>query len=447
MSSSRLVRPLESATTVVHSRLLRLPLLILTLTGFSACPDKSPTSLNHDRDEVQVTPKEATVSVGQTVDLAASVMVVPGGYTVAGPDKDYGWKWVIPSSGIVRLVKSTYGRATVEAVFEGDANVLVSVPGAGATLATIHIVRPTPQVASIVMNPSSAQFEVGETQNLVCTAFDASGKQLSDIPFIWSTSEAGVATANVGIVTAVSPGTATITCRTSGSSAQASAVVTVHPYELTIAPTSSTVPVGGSANLDLTIKNFRGQARNLGNRTLTWESALTSRVTVAPDPSRDYPQRGVARGVSEGPSVSVTATLSGAGGGKAVAQVAVRAVTATDFVGTHTKVGTREGAACTPPVFPSGSFSASLTVQPGSEGNLGIIMLEGHGTFTLQYSQFTLIAIPGGARLVSGAPIRVINGISYETQLTIEMVNGQITGTETFKNVSTGCTETYKINR
>ena len=76
---------------------------------------------------------------------------------------------------------------------------------------------PPPPVASVAVAPNTASLTVGDTMRLVATVKDASGNVLTDRVVEWSSSDHGVATvSSAGLITALNPGTASITGTSEG---------------------------------------------------------------------------------------------------------------------------------------------------------------------------------------------------------------------------------------
>ncbi len=81
-------------------------------------------------------------------------------------------------------------------------------------------------VARVEVAPAAVSLDVGETRQLEATAYDASGQRLDGRQFTWSTTDASVVTTTPGgLVSAVSPGTVTVTASTGGRNGQGSVVV------------------------------------------------------------------------------------------------------------------------------------------------------------------------------------------------------------------------------
>ena len=86
---------------------------------------------------------------------------------------------------------------------------------------------PARPVVTVTIAPTDAAITVGTQQELVATGKDDSGNPVAGTTFTWTTSNAAVATvSSAGIVTAVAPGTATITA-TTPNNVSGSATITV----------------------------------------------------------------------------------------------------------------------------------------------------------------------------------------------------------------------------
>jgi trimeric autotransporter adhesin len=86
---------------------------------------------------------------------------------------------------------------------------------------------PPATVATVAVDPSSADLAPGGTRQLTATLRDAAGNPLTGPSVSWSTNQAAVATASsTGLVTAVADGSATITATSQGKNGSASIEVT-----------------------------------------------------------------------------------------------------------------------------------------------------------------------------------------------------------------------------
>src|SRR5437879_8639241 len=85
-------------------------------------------------------------------------------------------------------------------------------------------------VASVTVSPATIHIEVGQSAQLAATPRDRSGHPLSGRPVTWATSNTAVATVDgAGLVTAATPGSATITATSQGVSGTAVVTVTAVP--------------------------------------------------------------------------------------------------------------------------------------------------------------------------------------------------------------------------
>jgi hypothetical protein len=168
-------------------------------------------------------------------------------------------------------------------------------------------------VASVTVAPVTASVDEGKTVPLTATAKDANGATLPGRSITWVSSNTTVATVSAsGLVTGKVAGTATITATSEGQSGSAAlTVVHVPVASVTVAPASTTVQVGSTAQLTATPKDANGAT--LPGRTVTWVSSNTSVATVTAS--------GLVAGVTAG-SATITATSEGRSGSAAITVVA-----------------------------------------------------------------------------------------------------------------------------
>jgi uncharacterized protein YjdB len=246
---------------------------------------------------VTVSPNPATVYLGASVQLAASLKDANGsplsGRTVVWTTSN-GTVASVDSTGLVTGI--AVGTATITATSEGQT---------GTATLTVSIVP----VASVVVAPSAANILVGGTVQLTATARDSTGAVLAGRAITWSSSNQSVATASSnGLATGVAAGTATITATSEGKNASAAvSVANVPVASVVISPATALVLVGASVQLVASPKDAAGNM--LSGRAITWASSAPATATVS--------SAGVVTGVAAG-AVTITATSEGMTGSAAV---------------------------------------------------------------------------------------------------------------------------------
>ena len=184
------------------------------------------------------------------------------------------------------------GKVTAEG--EGEATITVTTADGGktATCAVTVTAAPVP-VSGVSLNKDSTSLTVGDTETLTATITpdNATNKNVT-----WSSDTPSVASVNNGVVTAVAPGTATITVTTVDGGFTATCAVTVRPeippanpnYKITVEATQ-----GGTVTADPT-------AAKAGTT-----------VTLTPVPDRGYQVGTVAVTDRFGDAVAVTEQADG----------------------------------------------------------------------------------------------------------------------------------------
>src|SRR5206468_839509 len=118
----------------------------------------------------------------------------------------------------------------------------------------------------------------------------------------WASSNPSVAAvSNAGLVSAVSPGSATITATSEGTNGTSSITVTNIPVvSVDVTPATATVQAGQTVQLTATPRDANGAA--LSGRAVSWSSSNTSVATVS--------SSGLVSGVTLG-SATISATSEG----------------------------------------------------------------------------------------------------------------------------------------
>jgi uncharacterized protein YjdB len=179
---------------------------------------------------------------------------------------------------------SSAGVLTANAL--GQYDVLATADNATAT-ALVNIV-PMP-VASITVTPAQSLKIVGQNVQMTATLRDSTGALVTNRPLTWSTSNTAVATvtAGTGLVTVVSPGTATIQARSDGVTGTATVTVIYVPVKsVSVSPPTATEQAKktvqfGAQPLDSAGAPLTGV--RLANRQTIWSTSDSTKAVVNSD--------------------------------------------------------------------------------------------------------------------------------------------------------------------
>jgi uncharacterized protein YjdB len=263
-----------------------------TSEGQSAAASVTVTSV--PVASLQISPASANVFVGQTLPLTATTKDSAGNTLTGRP---VAWASSNPSVATV----SSSGQ--VGGVTQGSVTITATSESKTAT-ATINVV--IVPVASVQVAPASASIGVGQTVQLAATPKDSAGSALTGRAVTWTSSAPTVASVSAsGLVTGGAAGTATITAMSEGRTGSATVTVALVPVAtVVVSPAPATLPVGGTVQLTVTLKDANGTT--LAGRTVAWTSSTTTVATVS--------QSGLVSDVANGGTTTVTATSEGKSG-------------------------------------------------------------------------------------------------------------------------------------
>src|SRR5436309_5330412 len=294
--------------------------------------------------QLVVAPKNVTLQPNQTYDFVAV------GFTATGDSADESVSWTATDGSVT---SSSSGKRHYGHYHNANCGlskvVATSNPGNLSDTATVTVSGCTVPVASVSVTPASATVAAGQSVQLTATPKDANGNPLSGRTVTWSSNNTSVAIADVnGNVTAIAPGSATITATSEGQSGTAAITVTSVPVaSVTVSPASASVQAGQTVQLTATPKDVNGNP--LTGRTITWASSNTSVATVN--------SSGLVSGVVAG-SATITATSEGQSGTSAI-----------------TVTGAAPGCAASTTAFQNsaftsqnGSFTATFDATPNGTG-------------------------------------------------------------------------------
>ena len=251
---------------------------------------------------VQVTPATATLLVGGTQQLSAAARDAKGAALTGRPVT---WSSSNPS------VATVSGTGLVTAVGAGSATLTARVEGVEGSV-TVTVAPLPAALTAVSVSPNRVTLSAGQTRELVSTVAQPTGAPSATVTF--GTTAPTVATVSPdGVMTAVAPGTATLTVTataagTAGFAAAtvtATVAVTVIPAVSTvrITPDSATILVGRTRQLTVAARDPSGAV--LTGRAVTWSTSDAAVATVS--------ATGLVTTVAIG-TVTITATVEGVEG-------------------------------------------------------------------------------------------------------------------------------------
>jgi len=294
----------------LSARLARLrPLVVsvvVVMIAIVACELPLARESNDPVTRLVVFPKNLTLHPNDTTELMAV------GFTAAGDSGSLNVSWSVTGGSV--LSTQTQGRKHYGKYKAGsDPGNFKAVAGdSTGTLADTATITVAPEpVASVDVAPASASIAIGQTVQLTGTPRDAHGTALAGRTVTWTSSNSSVASVNfMGLVSGATAGTATITATSEGQTGTSAITVTASTApvaSVTVTPASTSVSVGGVAQLTAIPKDASGNP--LVGRVVTWQSSSAGVATVN--------STGLVTGVAQG-SATVTATSEGQSGTSAI---------------------------------------------------------------------------------------------------------------------------------
>ena len=242
---------------------------------------------------VAVSPTSASLTIGETQQATATARDAQGN-ALAG--RTITWQ-----SGNTNVATVTQA-GLITAV--GVGNTTVTATSEGKT-GTVAVSVAAPAVGSVSVTPPTASVNVAFTTTLTATVRDADGATMTGAAVTWSTDKPSIASVTQsGVVTGMSPGTATITATSGGKSGTATITVALAPVAtVTLSPPQLNLRDRNNqrtGTLTVTLKDANGNT--LTGRSVTWSSSNTNVATVN--------QSGVVTAQNPG-NATITATSEG----------------------------------------------------------------------------------------------------------------------------------------
>src|SRR5690348_12594788 len=313
---------------------------------------------------ITVAPPSVSITVGQTSQLSATVKDASGA-TISGAAV----AWAIDKPSVASLSSSGLGTDTVTGVSVGTATITAT---SGAAHTTVPVtVSPSP-ASAVIISPGSATLLVTQQLQLSATVTDNHGVPLSGQTVAWTSNNPGAATvSDAGNVTAVAPGSATITATSGAAHGTASITVKLVPVA-TVAVNPGAVSLFTSQTAQLTAipLDSVGDTLSLAGRTVTWKSNKGSVASVN--------GTGLVTAAAVGSAV-ITATVDGQQGfaSVTVANVPVASVDVEPPLDTIT-LGQSTNFTAQPRDSAGNPLSGRTVVWNSSDDNIAIVSSTGH---------------------------------------------------------------------
>lgn len=262
----------------------------ITATSGSVSDQAAVTVSPVPANAVVVSPGEATLFVGETVTLKATVTDANGDPLSGRPVT-----WSSSATGVATV--SASGVVTAKA--PGTATITASSEGkSGKSTITVKLVP----VASVDMNPGELELQIGQSATITATPKSADGIALTGRSISWKSRDPGIATVSSnGQVTAKSAGSTIIEASSEGVTGVALVTVANVPVSsVVVTPDTATLVVGQSKQLSA--KTYDAGGTELSGRTITWSSSNEDVASVS--------SSGKVLAVAPG-SATITATSEG----------------------------------------------------------------------------------------------------------------------------------------
>ena len=284
----------------------RRSLAALVALASWSCGSTEPGAATTQVADIVVNPPASTLALNAQLPLQALVRNEAGELV---PDASVTWTVENPA------VASVSNAGVVTALALGTTQIAANARGKSG-IASVTVTK-TP-VASVSVLPDRVSTSIGTTTKLEAKAYDAAQNELPDRGFVWTTSDASVATVQNGLVTTKATGTVTITAAAEGKTDVSE--FTVSPgavSKVIVTPNPVSMVAGQTQHLTFSAQDASGNV--LTGRQVTWASSNTQVATIS---NGDL--------TAQGPGTAqITATVDGVVGSTAltVTRAPVQSVT------------------------------------------------------------------------------------------------------------------------
>jgi uncharacterized protein YjdB len=336
----------------------------------------------------------AFLATGSTLQLTATLSPTNATNTALTWSSSVPAKATVSSSGLVTAVAA------------GTTNIVVTTTDGSftATCAVSVYSGAFVSVTGVSVTPTSRTLEVGGTQQLTATVSPAGA---TNKLLTWSSNSASVSVSQTGLVTAVSPGPATVTVTTqNGSRTATSSILVNSPPLITMNPQSTTVSSGAVVNISATITR-----PGLTASAITWSSSNTSIATV--------PSRGVVSAFT-GNTTTIRVGVTGTGNGTATitANASGYGVSGTSSVVVTTRVQSVTLNARNATLAIGQTYQAVATINPGTASNQDVTWSSSSSSVATVNADGLITAVRNGTSTIR---VTTVDGGKFAT-LTVSVV-------------------------
>lgn len=265
---------------------------IITATTQNGLKAECRLTVIRHPESVTLSKTAAQIYPGDSFTLTANVLPADAS------DKTVSWKSSNPG------IASVDANGKVTGVAPGNCQIIVTTHNGKSASCEITVVRRPIPVSSVTISHSELSLTEGDTFTLTASVNPADADNQT---ITWTSSNPAVATVDSkGGVTAIAPGSATVTATAEGKSASCKVTVTRRPIpvsSVTISRSELSLTAGDTFTLTANVL-----PANADNKTITWSSSNPAVATVAPN--------GFVTAISAG-----TATISATAGGKSASCV------------------------------------------------------------------------------------------------------------------------------
>lgn len=285
-------------------RVVLLAALVLRTVAACAGGEGTPAAPPPPAPVARVTTRAAvdTVLVGDRRTLAVQPVDASGAPL---PGRPVAWSSLAP------LVATVDAAGVVTGLVPGQTSVVATSEGQSATIAIVVLPQP---VARVAFTDSAITRDIGDTVSAVARLFDRTGAPLVGRPVAYASSHPAVARvdAATGAITAVAPGTATISATSEGQVGTLRVTVLPPPPVARVAFAGGPLALEEGAAVIVTATTYDSLGRTLGDRPIAFTSTAPTVARVAADGRVTGVAAGVAAIVatSEGRTATLPVTVS-----------------------------------------------------------------------------------------------------------------------------------------
>ena len=358
---------------------------------------------------VTLNEQSLTLTVGDNASLIASIL------SQNATNQNVTWTSSNPAVASVQATPIPLN-AAINALSPGTTTITVTTQdGSWTATCNVRVNAQIISVAEVILTPNTLEMTVGTEEALTATVYPTNATNQN---VTWTSSNAQIASVNNGVVTALAPGTATITVTTQDGNRTSTCAITVIPNtvrvtNVTLNTQNIVMIAGDETQLTATVS-----PANATNQNVTWSSSNTNVASINAS--------GIINALSAGEAVMTVTTVDGMITATCNVRVNAATVAVTGVTLNNTNLEITEGSTATLVATISPSNASNKNVNwTSTSPSVALVNANGMVSGMSQGNAIIMVTTQDGGHIAS-CSVRVTRNQIAVTDITLTPTNLQV---------------------